>query len=310
MDQASNDTSQTAVASDAPAFSVIILTRNEEHNIAECLRGLPFTDDIVVLDSLSTDRTQEIARSFANVRVYQREFDTEYKQRNYALHDIDYKHPWVYICDADERVPADLARELAETARTAPEAMSAYRLRYKNMYLGRWIKHASSYPVWIIRLVRPRKVRYEVRETNVHPIVDGEIGELRGHFVHYSFNAGLARWFSKHNYYSTREAMEGVQVRRRGRPPLRTFWKGDPMSRRRAMKNLSYFLIGRGFFRFVHQFIFKLGFLDGPAGFHYCMMIAMYEYWIELKMSEFQSNWRAATDRKTAQLLVAAEPAT
>ena len=63
---------------------------------------------------------------------------------------------------------------------------AAYRLRYHNIYRGKWIKHASGYPVWIIRLVRPERVSYEVRETNVHPIVQGTIGELQGHFVHYS----------------------------------------------------------------------------------------------------------------------------
>ena len=302
MSDAPRDLNGTNAASGG-GVSVVILTRNEEHNIAECLAGLAFSDDIVVVDSYSTDRTVEIAKGFPNVRVFQRTFDTEYKQRNFALHDVEYKHDWVYICDADERVPAELAREIGETVRTAPSGTAAYRLRYKNMYLGRWIKHASSYPVWIIRLVRPKRVTYEVRETNVHPIVDGETGELKEHFVHYSFNSGLARWFTKHNYYSTREAMEGVQVRKRGRPALRLLWGRDPMARRRTMKNWSYFLIGRGFFRFVHQYFLKLGFLDGAAGFHYCMMIAMYEYWIELKMSEFESDWRAATDRQTKRML-------
>src|SRR5215207_1257021 len=80
--------------------SVVVLTRNEEANIATCLRGLSFTDDVVVLDSDSTDRTVEIARQFPNVRVVRREFDTEYKQRNFSLHGIEYKHPWLYICDA------------------------------------------------------------------------------------------------------------------------------------------------------------------------------------------------------------------
>jgi glycosyltransferase involved in cell wall biosynthesis len=287
--------------------SVVVLTKNEGHNIAECLAGLSFTDDIVVLDSYSTDRTVEVARSFANVRVYQREFDTEYKQRNYALHEIEYRHDWVYICDADERVPDDLARELAQKAGAAagPPAgeVTAYRVRYRNMYMGRWIKHASSYPVWIIRFVRPQRVTYEVRETNVHPIVDGTIGELKNHFVHYSFNGGLARWLAKHNYYSTREALEGVRIRTKGRPPWRELWNKDPMVRRRTMKNWSYFLVGRGLWRFLHQYVLKLGFLDGAAGFHYCMMIAMYEYWIELKMRECEADWRGATDRKTRQMV-------
>ncbi len=91
--------------------SVLVLTRDEERNIASCLRTLSFSDDVVVLDSLSTDRTIEIARSFPNVRVVQRAFDTEYMQRNFGLHEITYKHPWLYVCDADETVPDELVRE-------------------------------------------------------------------------------------------------------------------------------------------------------------------------------------------------------
>src|SRR5688500_16824678 len=119
----------------APRLSVVILTRNEEHNIAACIAGLSFTDDIVVLDSHSTDRTVEIAQSFPNVRVYKREFDTEYKQRNHALHEVEYKHDWVYICDADERIPDDLAQELTRKAAEPLGDCAAYRVRYRNMYM-------------------------------------------------------------------------------------------------------------------------------------------------------------------------------
>jgi hypothetical protein len=239
--------------------------------------------------------------------VYQRAFDTEYKQRNFALHGVEYRHEWLYVCDADEQVPDDLARDLLRVANDASQPHVAYRLRFKNMYMGRWIKHASSYPVWVIRLVRPRRVTYEMRETNVHPIVDGTVGELQSHFIHHSFNSGLVRWFAKHNYYSTREAIEGVRVRRRGRPPVRKLISGDPMVRRRVMKNFSYLLSGRGVLRFFHLYVAKLGFLDGMAGLNYCAMVAMYEYWIEVKISELEASWRKATDRKVAQLL--AEPA-
>jgi glycosyltransferase involved in cell wall biosynthesis len=283
---------------------VLILTRDEEVNIAECIRSVSaFSDDVVVLDSHSRDRTVEIAQSFPNVRVVKRVFDTEYVQRNFGLHGIEYRHPWVYVCDADERVPPDLAKEILAVCNDPSPKHAAYRLRYKNIYLGRWIRHASSYPTWIIRLVQPGRVTYEVRETNVHPIVDGTIGELNGHFVHYSYNAGLDRWFHKHNFYSTREAMEGVKVRKLGRPNLRALKNADPIWRRRQWKNWSYFLVGRGVLRFLLQYVLRGGFLDGRAGFHYCVMISMYEYWIEVKMKELESNWAAATDREVEKLL-------
>ena len=171
--------------------SCLILTKDEQFNMDAVLQTLSFSDDIVVLDSMSDDDTVKIAQATANVRVFKRPFDTEYKQRNFGLHDIDFKYSWVYICDADERVPADLRDEISRVVTDSDSVYSAYRLRYKNMYLGKWIKYATSYPVWIIRLVQPLKVAYEKRATNVHPIVKGEIGELDNHFIHYSFNKGL-----------------------------------------------------------------------------------------------------------------------
>jgi glycosyltransferase involved in cell wall biosynthesis len=285
-----------------PPISVLILTRNEQANIADCLRSLAWCDDVVVLDSESTDDTAAIARTFANVRVVTRAFDTEYRQRNFGLHDMTYRHPWLYICDADERVPADLAAELRSLA-TSDAPHVAYRLRYRNMFGGRWIRHATSYPVWIIRFVRPGKVTYEQRQTNVHPIVDGSVGEIAAHFDHFSFNSGIGRWFSKHNYYSTREAAEAVRIRQGGRPKVTSLLRGDPMRRRRAAKNLSFFLPLRGLLRFVWSFVVRGGWLDGTAGLHYCLMIAVYEYWIEVKIREIEQPWRKRTDDVVARRL-------
>src|SRR5207249_2857785 len=116
--------------------SILVLTKDEEVNIASCLATLAFSDDIVVLDSFSTDRTVDIAQSFPNVRVVQRSFDTEYVQRNFGLHQIEYKHPWLYVCDADETVPPELAAEIVQRINDPLARHAAYRLRYKNMFMG------------------------------------------------------------------------------------------------------------------------------------------------------------------------------
>jgi glycosyltransferase involved in cell wall biosynthesis len=197
----------------------------------------------------------------------------------------------------------DLVREIVSKINRADQPYAAYRLRYKNMYLGKWIKHASGYPVWIIRLVRPELVSYEVRETNVHPIVEGDIGQLEGHFIHYSFNSGLRRWFHKHNFYSTREAIEGVKVRAEGLPPLQRLRAADPITRRRALKNFSYRLSARAVWRFLDTYLLRGGWLDGSAGFHYTLMISMYEYWIELKIRELEMKWQQRTDVTVQKLL-------
>jgi glycosyltransferase involved in cell wall biosynthesis len=283
--------------------SVIVLTRNEETNIAECLKSLAFSDDVVVLDSMSTDRTVEIARTFPNVRVVQREFDTEYVQRNFGLHSVDYKNEWVYVCDADERIPTELREELLAIAADEKNQNCAYRLKYRNMFMGQWLERCSGAGVWLIRMVKPKKVRYEVRQTNVHPIVDGSIGELDGKFHHYSFNAGFIRWFRKHNYYSDREAMEAVRVRENGWPSVKMLRSEDPIVRRRGLKNLSFFLPARGLWRFANDYIVRRGFRDGLAGLSYCSLIAMYEYWIELKTTERRRIWKEKTDQLVNKLL-------
>jgi hypothetical protein len=163
--------------------------------------------------------------------------------------------------------------------------------------------HASGYPVWLIRLVRPECVSYEIRETNVHPIVNGPLGELKEHFHHFSFNSGLRRWFQKHNFYSTREAQEGVKVRREGWPTLAKLRSDDPIIRRRGMKNFSYWLWCRAVWRFLDTYIARGGWLDASAGFHYSMMISMYEYWIELKIRELERGWADKTEQVVQQYL-------
>ncbi|HWE01563.1 MAG TPA: glycosyltransferase family 2 protein [Tepidisphaeraceae bacterium] len=285
--------------------SVLILTRNEEVNIAACLEScLAFSDDVVVLDSHSTDRTVEVAESYPAIRVIRRVFDTEWKHRNFGLHEIAYRNDWVYICDADERVTPALGEEIIDAISSAAPSVSAFRVRYMNMLRGHWIRFASGYPVWLIRLVRPPRVGYEVRETNVHPIVDGGIGELKRHFIHYSFNKGMVHWFTKHNFYSEMEARAAIKVTQGSiRPWLAALVDRDRGVRRRGLKNLSFFLPGRSVVRFFYVYLLRLGFLDGTAGLHYSAMISTYEYWIDMKVRELRNDWPGQVDRMVAERL-------
>ncbi|MEM8739297.1 MAG: glycosyltransferase family 2 protein [Planctomycetota bacterium] len=280
-----NSTTDTESGLSQPRVSVLILTKNEEKNIASCIRSCSWSDDIVVLDSCSEDSTREIAKRFSNVRVIVRPFDTEYLHRNFGLHEIDYRHPWVYICDADERLPVGLIDEMACRI-LDDDGVAAYQLRYKNMFMGRWLRHATSYPVWIMRLVRPRRVSYEERATNVHPVVDGKLGRLSEHFIHYSFNLGLRRWFEKHNFYSDAEAEELTRVRTTSfLAETRSMLRGE-LSRRRWMKNTSFRLPFRGRLRWLVDYLLRRGWSDGVAGYTYCRLICLYEDWIWLKAKQ------------------------
>lgn len=297
--------SAEAVAGSARPPSVLVLTKDEEVNIAACLECLMFSDDIVVLDSYSSDRTCEIASQFPNVRVIQRKFDTWSKHSNWALDNIEFKNPWVYYSDADERVTRELQQEILREINRAEQPNAAFRLRYKNMFMDRWVKRGGMYPVWIIRLFKPDKIRYEDREVNAHPVVQGSLGDLQEHFIHYSFNKGLLPWLHKHNSYSTMEANEAVRVRQESltvavRKVTGAKNWGD---RRRAIKNLSFYVPFRNLARFFYMYFFRLGFLDGRAGFHYAAMISMYEWWIELKIHEHNGAWIEATERTAERLL-------
>jgi glycosyltransferase involved in cell wall biosynthesis len=285
--------------------SVLVLTKDEEVNIAACLECLLFSDDIVVLDSFSSDRTCEIAAKYPNVRVIQRKFDTWSKHSNWALDNIEFRNPWVYYSDADERVTPELQQEILREINRAEQPNAAFRLRYKNMFMDKWVKRGGMYPVWIIRLFKPDKIRYEDREVNAHPVVQGTLGDLREHFIHYSFNKGLLPWLHKHNSYSTMEANEAVRVRQESlmvavRKVTGAKNWGD---RRRAIKNLSFYVPFRNLARFFYMYFFRLGFLDGRAGFHYAAMISMYEWWIELKIHEHKGHWIEATERTAEGLL-------
>ena len=284
--------------------SVLILTKNEESNIAACLDTLQFSDDIVVLDSYSTDRTLEIAKTYPNVRIVQRVFDTWSRHSNWALDNIKFKHKWIYSSDADEQVTPELRDEILRVVAADATEYNAYWLRYKNMFMGRWIRRGGIYPVWIMRLYRHGSVRYEARQTNAHPLVNGAAGELQEHFVHYSFNKGLVPWFKKHNLYSAQEAEEALRVTRQSALiQVKGVFRGDRPIRRRSLKNLSFFLPGRAAIRFVYMYFLRLGFLDGLAGFHYAMMIAMYEFWISLKVKEQRSKWQDQTHNFARKLL-------
>ena len=133
--------------------STLILTLNEESNLPRCLTSLKWCDDVVVLDSISEDRTVEIARSMG-ARVVEREFDNYANQRNYGLQDIDYKHPWLLMVDADEEVAPELAAEIEAVLEDADPELCLLRMRRKDYFMGQWIRRSSGYPTWFGRLMK------------------------------------------------------------------------------------------------------------------------------------------------------------
>jgi len=265
-------------------ISVLILTLNEEISLPACLKAVRWSDDIVVFDSLSSDRTVEIACG-AGARVVQRKFDNYSAQRNAALN-VNFKYPWVLMIDADEVVPEDLHTEIAEALRGVIASVDMFRMRRKDMFLGRWLRRSGGYPTWFPRLFRVGHVWVE-REINEEMHCKGAIANLSAHLMHYPFNKGVAFWFERHNRYST---MESIALVQEAGETMR--WQQllslDPTLRRKGLKQLAYRLPCRPALVFVYLYLARLGFLDGLAGWRYCRMRAMYEYMIDLKIVELR----------------------
>ena len=272
------------------SISVLILTLNEEQNLPACLDSLAWCDDIVVLDSFSTDRTVEIAEA-RGARVYQRRFDGERNQRSYGLKEIVFKHPWVYLPDADEVTPDELRDEMLAIAADPSRPEVAFRVRFKVLFMGKWIRHSSLYPTWVVRLVRPEHVQFE-RDINLRCNLSGPEGRLHSHFLHFSFNKGLNAWYEKHNEYSWKEARESLKTLDAGKVDVAGIFALDPVRRRAALKDLSFHLPFRPALRFLYMYILRRGFLDGWPGYVYCRLLTAYEYMIVIKMAEIRRRDR------------------
>lgn len=270
-------------------MSVLILTLNEAGNIRRCIESLAWCDDVVVLDSISTDATVDIAAA-CGARVYQREFDNFANQRNHALDHVEFKHDWILHLDADEVVTPELAHEMA--AKVQDQRFVAYRIASKMMFMGKWLRYAGLYPSYQVRLGHKDRLRFEqVGHGQREALAADAVGTLRAAYLHYGASKGFADWLDKHNRYSSDEARRGLEVLRGGGGGLRgLFALGDPLARRRALKQLSVRLPFRPFFRFFYMYVLRLGFLDGRPGYVYCRLLAMYESWIVLKMRELKDG--------------------
>ena len=270
--------------------SVFIQTLNEEDNLPRCLESVSWSDDIVVLDSYSTDRTEEIARS-AGARFYQRKYDGRANNQNWAVENIDFKYPWVWYVDADEVTLPELAHEIRQVTSDTLRPEVAYFVRRKNIFMGKWLKHGGQYNVWIARLWRPDKIRWE-RAANPVAVIDGPVGHLENDFVHYLFSKGFHGWFDRHNKSSTREARENIKSINNGDIDWQGLVSRDPRRRRDALKRFSYHLPARPLALFVYMYFLKAGFLDGKAGFTIAVLKSMYEYEICLKIKELHRKER------------------
>jgi len=233
------------------AVTAVVLTRDEARHLPDCLASLAWTDTVLVVDSGSTDGTQDIARS-GGAQVVEHSFDNFSTQRNVALDLV--RTPWVLFVDADERVPAALAQEIAQ-ALSAPAA-AAYWLPRANLFWGHQMRAGGWWPDHQLRLLQAQRVRYDPARA-VHEVaqVDGPTAHLSQPLVHLNYDSP-AELYRKQRQYA---ALDAERRRAEGRPPRRRQYLTMPV---------------RAFWR---RYVALSGWRDGATGLLACGLMAWYE---------------------------------
>ena len=258
----------------------MIFTLDEALNLPSCLEALKWCDDVIVIDSLSSDDTEKIARGHG-ARFFSNQFNGFGAQRNWALEHTEPKHPWVLILDADERVPTELANEMTAIALNDQPGVGAFRVRRRFYMWGRWLKHSSLYPTWVVRLIHRDKVRYINRGHAETQTINGELRDLTHDLIDENLK-GIDEWFERQNRYSRKEADYELSQAKQHRGWVALVSR-DPLRRRVAVKDLGRRVPFRGAIYFIYAFVFRLGFLDGRDGLMFCRMRALYQAEVELK---------------------------
>lgn len=275
--------------------SILVHTKNEQHDLSGCLQSVSWSDDIHVYDSGSTDETLAIAHK-TGAKVTERTYGEnklpyggdEAAHRNWGLQNIAFKHPWVFVLDADERMTVELVQAI-HSAVVSPGSHVAFRIQRHDFFLGTWLKHVTPSP-FNIRLFLHEKVHYE-RLVNSIIIVNGAIGEIREHFDHFPFSKGMTNWVDRHNRYSSSEAAQIVsnKIENTDFSYWKAFFSKNKNERRFHQKELYYRAPFRPLMMFLLLYVFKRGFLDGRAGLAYALLRSIYEYMIVLKVRELEA---------------------
>jgi glycosyltransferase involved in cell wall biosynthesis len=270
-------------AGDDPAMgsvpvSVVVLTRDEEPNIRRCLASVAWADQVVVVDSGSTDGTVPIARSLG-AEVVEQSWLGFSDQREFALRHSLLRHDWVYFVDADQWISSHLAAEVAARLRTPLCAAFSHRLRL--VFQGKWIRHCGWYSgSWNVQLMDRRYAKYDGSILGERVCVDGSIERLANDIVD-DDGKGLAAWLHKHVRYAQLEA----EYRGRTAPlphrirALRSGTRGNSRPLVRAvLKDVIFPSVpAKPMALFSYMYLMRLGLLDGRAGLRFCFYHAWYE---------------------------------
>lgn len=254
-------------------LSVTIITLNEEANIRRTLESVRWADEIVVLDSGSTDRTTAICREFTD-KVFHQDWIGFSGQKNAAIDRAT--GDWVLSLDADEPIEPELAEEIRRII-TSADARDGYRIPRKTFFLGKWVRFGGWYPDRNLRLFRRGKGRFAARAVHESVHVDGTVGDTRHAILHYAY-PDLASYLASINRYST---LAVDVMAERGIPAVKA-----------SLPNI----LLRPAFTFLHKYVFRLGFLDGKHGLILNLFHAVYVF------SKYAKAWERARGEQRKEL--------
>lgn len=248
--------------------SAYIITYNEEIHIERAIRNTQkYAKEVFVLDSYSTDKTVEIAKSLG-AKVYQHEFKYHADQLNWGLQNIPFTTEWIWRQDADEYLTDELIEELKNRLPNVPDHVTAFTAPCLRKFLGKYIKHGII-PLILLRLFRRGHAQWEDKRMDEHIYVtDGCIENLKCPFFDDNLN-NISWWTNKHNNYATKEAIDLLLTEYNLHPQSSVVNSGahSEAIRKKKLKYIKLPLFWRAFAFFILRYFFRLGFLDGKEGF-------------------------------------------
>jgi glycosyltransferase involved in cell wall biosynthesis len=273
--------------------SILIPIKNEAGNLPRCLAAVAWADEIIVVDSHSTDDSAGIAQA-AGATLVQFDFNGTWpKKKNWSLETVPFRHEWVFILDADEVLPPGAETELRSIVENPGHPVDGYWINRRFMFMGKWLRHAY-YPNWNLRLFRHKRGRYEKitdaptasgdNEVHEHVIVRGTTGRLRTEMDHYAFPS-VEVFVEKHNRYSNWEARVEVD----GFLSNKSLQNRD-VGWRRRLKSWTQKLPFRPWLRFSYVYFWQRGFLDGREGYYFARLHGMYELMTVAKTYELRKQ--------------------
>ena len=275
-------------------ISIVILTFNEETNLAFCLDSLKNLDaEIFIVDSGSSDRTLEIAKEYG-CQIFYNPWQNYAKQLNWALQNLPIKTPWTMRLDADERLMPELVSELKRVLPISPEMTTGYQMKRRVFFFGKWIRHGGYYPTWLLRVWRTGLGYCEQRWMDEHIVISqGKIANLKYDIIDDN-QKGLTFWINKHNSYADREVQDLLTIFSQEKDILLDQTDKENFlqaSQRRWLKKNLYNrspLFLRALIYYLLRYIIGLGFLDGIEGmmFHFLQGF-WYRFLVDAKIYEY-----------------------